>query len=141
MADSFWEWMAGRVQDGYIVSPRRVYREVVENEKHQDELARWLRHRRDKGLCIAPSRAVQERVHAIEEHVFTKYMVVEAWDFSKGADPWVIAHAMEDQGIVVTKESDSKSNAQKARIPDVCAHFNVKCVDTLEMLKQLKAKF
>jgi hypothetical protein len=46
--------------------------------------------------------------------------------FVKGADPWVIAHAMEDQGIVVTKESDSKSNAQKARIPDVCDHFKVK---------------
>jgi hypothetical protein len=142
MADSFWEWTAGKVHDGYIVSPRRVYQEVAENEKHQDELAKWMRHRRDKGLCVAPSRAVQERVQAIEEHVFTKYIVVEAWDFSKGADPWVIAHAMEDgQGIVVTKESDSRPNAQKARIPDVCDHFNVKCVDTLEMLKQLKAKF
>jgi hypothetical protein len=141
MADSFWEWMAGKVQAGYIVSPRRVYQEVAENEKHEDELAKWVKHRREKGLCVAPSKAVQGRVQEITEHVFAKYIFVEAWDFSKGADPWVIAHALEDQGIVVTKESDLHPNAQKARIPDVCDHFGVKCVNTLEMLKQLKAKF
>jgi len=141
MADSFWEWLAGQVQVGNVVSPRRVYQEVAENEKHQDELAKWVRHRREKGLCIVPTRAVQDRVHAIEEHVFTKYTVVEAWDFSKGADPWVIAHSLEDQGVVVTKESDLRSNARKARIPDVCDYFGVRCVDTLEMMKQLKAKF
>jgi len=66
---------------------------------------------------------------------------VEAWDFSKGADPWVIAHALEDHGIVVTKESDARPTAKKARIPDVCDHFGVKCVDTLTMLKLHKAKF
>jgi hypothetical protein len=141
MADSFWEWMARQVGVGNIVSPRRVYQEVAENEKHQDELAKWVRHRREKGLCIAPSRLVQERLQSVTEYVVTKYSIVEALDFLKGADPWIIAHALEDHGIVVTKESEMRSNALKARIPDVCDHFNVKCVDTLEMLKQLKAKF
>ncbi len=141
MADSFWQWVAGQVEVGNIVSPRRVYQEVAENEKHQDELAKWVRHRREKGLCIAPSRFVQERLQSVTEYVVTKYLIVEALDFLKGADPWIIAHALEDHGIVVTKESETRSNAQKTRIPDVCDHFNVKCVDTLEMLKQLKAKF
>src|SRR6266478_5193763 len=140
MADSFWQWVAGQVEVGNIVSPRRVYQEVAENEKHQDELAKWVRHRREKGLCIAPSRFVQERLQSVTEYVVTKYLIVEALDFLKGADPWIIAHALEDHGIVVTKESETRSNAQKTRIPDVCDHFNVKCVDTLEMLKQLKAK-
>ena len=75
------------------------------------------------------------------EYVFLKYKSVEAWEFSKGADPWVIAHALEDRGIVVTKESFTRPDAQKVRIPDVCDNFSVKCVDTLQMLKELSAKF
>jgi hypothetical protein len=141
MADSFWKWIAGQVEAGNIVSPRRVYQEVAEQEHKNDELAKWMRHRREKGLCIPASKQVQDRIQEINEHVFTKYSVIEAMDFLKGADPWLVAHALEDQGIVVTRESDTKPNAQKVRIPDVCDHFNVKCINTLEMLKQLKAKF
>jgi hypothetical protein len=140
IANSFWAWLGGQVQNGNVVCPRRVYKEVAETE-HQDELAQWVKHRKGKGLCISPSRLVQTRVKEITAYVFTKYKNVEAWDFSKGADPWVIAHALEDHGIVVTKESFTRPDAQKARIPDVCDCFNVKCIDTLEMLKQLKAKF
>jgi hypothetical protein len=140
IADSFWEWLAGQVQAGNVVCPRRVYQEVAETE-HQDELAQWMKPRKGKGLCIPAARPVQDRVKEITEHVFAKYESVEAWDFSKGADPWVIAHGLEDHGIVVTKESDARPNAKKARIPDVCDHFSVKCVDTLAMLKLLKAKF
>jgi hypothetical protein len=136
--DSFWEWLAGEVQAGNIVCPRRVYQEVAEAE-HQDELAQWMKPRKGKGLCIPASRQVQDRLKEIEEYIFTQYESVEAWDFSKGADPWVIAHALDDHGAVVTKESSTRSNAKKARIPDVCNHFGVKCVDTLEMLKELKA--
>jgi hypothetical protein len=140
IANSFWVWLDGGIQQGDIVCPRRVYREVAESE-HQDELAQWMRHRKSKGLCVAPSRHVQTRVKEVEEYVFLKYKSVEAWEFSKGADPWVIAHALEDRGIVVTKESFTRPDAQKVRIPDVCDNFNVKCVDTLQMLKDLKAKF
>jgi hypothetical protein len=82
IADSFWEWLAGQVQAGNIVAPRRVYREVAENQKHQDEVAKWVKHRREKGLCILPSRRVQELVGQVEEVVFAKYSSVEALDFS-----------------------------------------------------------
>ncbi|HWZ98240.1 MAG TPA: DUF4411 family protein [Candidatus Dormibacteraeota bacterium] len=141
IATSFWTWLAGQVQQGYVVAPRRVYQEIAEVENHKDELAQWVKNRRDKGLCIAPSKAVQKRVGEIEVNVFQVYEEAEAWDFSRGADPWVIAHALEDAGVVVTKESDLRPEAKKVRIPDVCKIFDVKCVDTLEMMKLLKAKF
>jgi hypothetical protein len=80
-------------------------------------------------------------VGKIEDYVFEKYVKVETWEFSKGADPWLIAHALDDGGVVVTKESELRPEAQKVRIPDVCHQFNVRCVDTLGVLKELKAKF
>jgi hypothetical protein len=137
--DSFWEWLAGEVQAGNIVCPRRVYQEIAETE-YQDALAQWMKARKSKGLCIPATKSVQVRVREVTAYVFGKYEHVHAWDFSKGADPWLIAHAIDDKGIVVTKESDAHPNSKKARIPDVCDHFNVKCMDTLGMLKHLGAK-
>jgi uncharacterized protein DUF4411 len=115
IANSFWVWLDGEIQQGNIVCPRRVYREVAESE-HQDELAQWMKHRKSKGLCIPPSRQVQTRVKEVEEYVFLKYKSVEAWEFSKGADPWVIAHALEDRGIVVICNRDSKQDLARRKI-------------------------
>ena len=42
------------------------------------------------------------------------------------ADPFVIASAKINQGTVVTQEK-LKPNA--AKIPNVCAHFNIACID------------
>jgi hypothetical protein len=141
MAESFWHWVADQIQAGQIVCPKRVYTEVAENEDHQDALAKWVKNRKDRGLCIMPSRRVQSLVGQIESFVFSSYSGPEAYDFSKGGDPWVIAHAWSDAGTVVTKESVRHPQAKKVRIPDVCEHFGVSCIDTLEMLKRLKAKF
>jgi len=141
IAISFWTWLAGQVQQGSVVAPRRVYQEIAEVEDHKDELAQWMKNRRDKGLCIALSKAVQDRVGEIQARVFESYSYPEAWDFSRGADPWIIAHAIEDKGVVVTLESDLRPDAKKVRIPDVCDIFDVKCLDMLEMMRLLKAKF
>jgi hypothetical protein len=141
IVNSFWAWLGKQVEDGIIVCPRSVYQEIAEQEDHQDEIARWVQTRKDRGLCIASTREVQARVDEILQYVFGKYRPEHAFDFSKGGDVWVIAHALEENGIVVTKESELRPNAQKARIPDVCKYFDMRCMDTLEMLRALKAKF
>ena len=140
IVESFWVWLNGQIHAGVIVSPRQVYKEIAEVDGHQDELAHWMRVRKDRGLCIPASRAVQETVGKIQVYVYEEYDDVEAWEFSKGADCWVIANALVDNGIAVTKESTLRPEAKKVRIPDVCCHFGVKCIDTLEMLRQLKAR-
>jgi hypothetical protein len=65
-------------------SQRRVYQEVAEQEQHKnDELAKWMRHRREKRLCIPASKQVHGRIQEINEHIFTKYTVIGAMDFLK----------------------------------------------------------
>ena len=140
IVESFWVWLNGQIQHGVIVCPRQVYKEIAEVDGHKDELADWMRVRKGNGLCIPASRGVQEAVGTIQVYVYEQYDNIEAWEFSKGADSWVIAQALVDNGIVVTRESTLHPEAKKVRIPDVCCHFGVKCIDTLEMLRQLKAK-
>jgi hypothetical protein len=135
----FWEWMAKNVEEGVLVAPRQVFKEVAENEDHQDELAKWVMTRRERGLCIPPTKRVTERIGEIAKFVLDRYKEEEALDFLKGADAWVIAQAMEDSGIVVTQESTEHPKARKARIPDICKHFGVQCINRVAMLRTLKA--
>jgi hypothetical protein len=141
MAQSFWNWMSLRVDEGVIVCPRRVYQEIAENEDHQDALAKWFQSRRDRGLCIPSSKEVQIQVGVINTYVFETFEAHYALAFAKGADSWVIAHAMIDNAIVVTQESNLQPKAMKPRIPNVCKNFNVPFVSRMQMLKALGAKF
>lgn len=141
VAVSFWTWLSGQVEDGVIVCPRRVYQELAEQEDHRDELSLWVQNRRNKGLCIMPSKEITAQVGDILNFVFAHYEGPQAYDFSKGGDVWVIAHARDDAGTVITQESGLHPKARKVRIPDVCKHFQVKCLNTVDMLKELKAKF
>ena len=138
--DSYWKWMAGQISNGVIVCSKAVFREIVDGHECQDELAKWFQNRKSNGLWFAPNQAVQVQVGLISDYVFSKYKQHQALDFSDGADPWVMAHAFVDKGIVVTQESSLRPDAHKTRIPDVCKHFNVPCIDGIKMLRDLKAK-
>ena len=49
------------------------------------------------------------------------------------ADPFVIACAKIKGGTVVTEE---QLKPQAAKIPNVCAHFNVPCIDLEKFMQQ-----
>ena len=56
---SFWAWMDKALKADIIGSPREVYREVVENARITDDIARWVKTRRKDGLCIEPDAAIR----------------------------------------------------------------------------------
>lgn len=138
-SESFWNWLAAKVEAGRIVCTKMVYLEVAENQGHQDRLAKWFQVRREMGLCIKPSQQVQARVGAITTQIFSshRYPQHHAMKFARGADPWLIAHAWDDSGVVVTQESDLKPEAHVVRIPDVCDTFNIRCINLLGMMQEL----
>jgi Domain of unknown function (DUF4411) len=141
IAEGFWKWMSSRVADGTIVCPRMVYQEIAENTDRRDLLSLWFQSRHDAGLCIGSNKPIQDQVGLINAYVYAKYKYPHGTVFAKGADSWVIAHALVDHGIVVTQESNLHPNAKKPRIPDICKAFNVPFMDRLQMLKNLKARF
>ena len=53
------------------------------------------------------------------------------------ADPWVIAHAISQGGTVVTLEEKVMDTSQQVKIPNVCSHFKVTCINTYQMLREL----
>jgi hypothetical protein len=132
----FWVFLDGQLSAGSLCSPKLVYDELV---AYKDHLATWIRGRKDRGLCVRPTDQIQAGFRLIADHVDATYKRYQSEEFLSAADPWVIACAMEIGGTVVTQ--DSMSRKRKIRIPTVCKQFDVRCVDTFEMLEHLNAKF
>ena len=137
----FWAFLHEQVGAGTIRCPKMVYQEIVNNEEPLDDLATWIKARRQSGLFVEANADVQKAMNVVADYVMEKYEQQHAGHFLSGADPWLIAHAIQSKGVVVTHESTKHPQAKAARIPDVCDALNVPCIDTYELLERLKADF
>ena len=137
----FWAFLHEQIDAGTIRCPKMVYQEIVNNEEPRDDLANWIKNRRQSGLFVDPEADVLKAMNEVADPVIANYGQQHAGHFLSGADPWLIAHAIHGKGIVVTHESAKRPDAKTARIPDVCDAFKVPCIDTYEMLDRLGADF
>jgi hypothetical protein len=136
LVSQFWVFLSQQLENGTVKCPKMVYDEMV---KGNDDLAAWFKPRREKGLCDHPNETVQPCYGTVANHIATKFKPHHVADFLVGADGWLIAHAMNCDGVVVTQESD-RSHKSKIKIPTICAVFGVKCMNTYRMLNALGAK-
>lgn len=134
----FWELLARNMESGIIKITKFNFREVTEGRPTEDDLAKWLKLRKGPGIGVPPSKAVQTFVRKIGDFVYTNPHFYERHRvrFSNGADPWLIAQAATEGGIVVTRET-SNPECHAPKIPDLCAHFGVKTISLIELMKIL----
>ena len=97
----------------------------------------WIRERRYTRLVVEPNAEVQVGVTKIADYVTEYFSANSAASFLKGADPWVIAHALATDGVVVTQETRVPANSTKAKIPNICEEFRVPWVNMYQMLREL----
>ena len=58
------------------------------------------------------------------------------------ADPLVIAHAIYEKAIVVTKEEKVTAlNSNKLKIPNVCDNMGVRWINDFQLIDELDIKF
>ena len=135
IAPRFWDLIDEMIDGGRLACPVRVYEEL---QDVQDDLARWVRERRQSGLFVEPGHVVQEEFRAIAAHVMQRYPDNQARRrFLDRADPWVIAHARATGGSVVTLEPTVSRTSQQVKIPNVCDRLNVRWANTYDMLREL----
>src|SRR5690606_26991853 len=106
LCPDYWEIMNTLGDQGRIFIPEEVRGEIVvsgDNQDREDDLSAWL-----KGSSIPVEKPTEEVIkcwkNILESNPMHKLLV----DSAKGrslADPWVIAHAMNKNATVVTKES------------------------------------
>ena len=135
IAPRFWNVLDDLIIAHRVSCPVLVYDEL---QNVQDDLSTWAKECRRTNLFVEPSEAVQRTFQGVITYVMQRYPDNQSRRrFLDRADPWVIAHAIAQGGAVVSLEGRAPDTSTKVKIPNVCSHFNVTCINTYEMLREL----
>ena len=134
---SFWERFDQLVRGREVLSAREVHREL-QQQVTKGWFRNWLEG--NKAIFLTPTAAETEfvgRIFAVPhfQGLVTKRQLLKGMPV---ADPFVVACGGVREACVVTEES-LKANA--ARIPNVCQHFAIDCIDLEGLLERLGWRF
>jgi len=129
---TIWDGLDTLIQQQNLISTREVWNELERQNVSADVLA-WAKQ--NKQIFTTPTVAELQFVAQIFQIKHFQSLIGEQQRL-KGtpvADPFVIACAKIKGGTVVTEEL-LKPTA--AKIPNVCQHFNVPCIDLEGFMQQ-----
>lgn len=135
-----WQWLLdNQAQVGTIGA---VYRELAGSG---DVLSDWVKKHKQSDFFRFDddSEDVQRTYGAVVNLVNNDafYSAEEKARFLSGADPWLIAYASTHGHLLITHERLVGVGSKKVKIPNVCADFQVECLDTFSMLRREQAVF
>jgi Domain of unknown function (DUF4411) len=127
---SLWARFDEMIEDGRITSTREVLRELEDNAP--TGCLGWAKAHKDvftnptaaEGAFVGSIYAVPHFQQNIERKKLYKG--------GKNADPFVITKASVDASVVVTLENHPPN---AAKIPNICDHFDVKCMNLEEFME------
>ncbi len=134
---SYWDILNTLGVENKIFIPEMVYEEIVRTE---DDLSEWLKSSNIPIIKIDENvtRCLQDIYSTNSIHKF----LVDNTKARSLADPWVIAHAINEKAIVVTKEEKVTAlNSKKIKIPNVCENMNVSWINDFQMIADLGIRF
>jgi hypothetical protein len=124
-------------QKGTIISVREAFKEISKLNRG-DLLEEWVNN--NKGFFPEPALEELKFVTRIYSVKHFQYNIDKKKMLHGGpvADPFIIAKAYVNGGKVVTLE-ENKPHA--AKIPNICEHFKVGCINLEEFLKEIGISF
>ena len=134
---SYWDLLDILGTQNIVFMPEMVYDEIFRTD---DDLSKWLK------TSKMPIKKIDEQVTKCLKDIYSadpnhKYLV----DNTKArslADPWVIAHALRENAVAVTKEEKVTAiNSTKIKIPNVCDKMNVSWINDFQLIEELGIKF
>jgi predicted nucleic acid-binding protein len=134
---SYWEILQELGTQEKIFLPQMVLEEITRTD---DDLSGWLKQSK------IPIRKIDEPVTECLKRIYEvnpshKFLVDNIKQRSL-ADPWVIAHALNENAIVVTKEAKEIAiNTKRIKIPNVCENMGIKCINDFQLIEELNIKF
>lgn len=143
---SIWDGLDELVAQQELVSTREVFNEL-QRQAVSEEVLKWAKNH--KGMFFTPN---SEELKFVAEIFKVRHFqgLIGAQQRLKGtpvADPFVIACARINEGTVVTEEGWQRGGKplvlkpNAAKIPNVCAHFKIPCIDLEEFMHQQGWKF
>lgn len=137
LCPDYWDKLNDLGEQGLIFIPAAVKDEILKTE---DELSQWLKKSKIQ------IRSITEPVTYSLRQIYNANPVHKNLvDNVKGrslADPWIIAHAMTESAIVVTKEEKvTAASSTRIKIPNVCDNMGIRWINDFEFLVEVGIRF
>ena len=138
----FWDWLLFQGKQGNIKIPIEQYEEFYDKrdkEGNKDELATWAEKEEVKEALLFDEEIEQGFVAQV---TYDGYKPNPTDDelIKMGRDPFLIAYALKDpinRSIVTTEISKPTKQGANRKVPDVCRSFNIRCIHTFQLIKEL----
>ncbi len=154
---AFWNWLELHHRLGQVASVEKVAEEI---ERGDDELVEWAKKMGDS-FFLARDDKVMSVLEVVSNWADATYEQRFVRGFEKGADYWLVAHALAHNYTVVTLEGPLKlsktgESGNKAallktgklktshiKIPDACRGLGIgaQCITPYDMLRREGAQF
>ena len=129
---TLWNNIEDLIDKGIIVAPEEVLTELA---KKDDDVHRWAK--KNKTMFLFPVEDIQ----LTTTEVLSRYpRLVDSRKDRSQADPFVIAVARVHNLAVITEEK-RPGTEDRPTIPVVCAHFGIKYMRLLDMIRNQGWKF
>lgn len=135
---AYWDWLDQQFELGELGSIEFIGRELKDGN---DELAEWAKDRPEHFVSYN-DEATQQVFSDIATSVMNgSYNPGNRDTFLSKADPWIIAKAKSIGATVVTHEAIVSPAKKVVKVPNICKEFEVPCISTFQLLRELQAKF
>jgi len=128
---TLWEKFDALASEGKFISVREVFNEIGSSE---DSLAIWAKEQKNILFLESTVKELQFVGEIFEVRHFQG--MIRKQERLKGkpvADPFIIARAKILNACVVTQE---KNTENAAKIPNVCDHFGIPCINLEGFMKK-----
>ncbi len=126
-----WDAVEKLIINAQIFSIDEVYLEL---EAQDDLLLDWAKKQRERGFFKPLTENIQNNAKRI---LSTHSNLLDFKRRKSSADAFLIGFALIDGSTIVTEEKPS-GGPEKSKIPDVCDDYSVRCINLLDMLREVE---
>jgi len=138
---SFWLKVKQLALEGKIKSIDKVKHEIYSNSSHEDELKKWCENNLPKDFFIDTSDCINVYseivIWANSKNDFFKPAAIQEFLATDLADPWLVAYSKANNCTIVTYEKSEPNRKSRIKIPEVCNYFDVRYINTVDLLREL----
>jgi hypothetical protein len=119
-----------------IFIPEEVFKEITRTD---DDLSKWM-----KSSKISTPKITESVTRCLQKIYMANPVHKNLVDNTKArslADPWVIAHAIDENAIVVTKEEKVTASSKRIKIPNVCDNMGVRWINDFQFIDEIGLRF
>ena len=144
IAESFWNKIAEEAGKHKFFSIDKVWDEIC---AHIDALQKWCEENLPADFFISTeTEAVYKKYASVAlwaQGLGVRQSVVDKFIAADKADIYFVAFASlnPSEYTIVTEEASAPYSKTNIKLPDACAAFGIRCINFIEMLRELKIRF